>query len=703
MGDVQMKKRESVILTIMLVSVLLLSSTAMLAMKTGAIQDQRMVDAIVLFKPGVDVNLQGVEITHRYDNLNGISGKMPMTLYNVLKNSWFVSSIQIDHEVSLYQDTLDWGVDDVDAEQVWGGAEDAVDVVPGNVDGSGVKVAILDTGIDYTHPDLDDVYAGGYDFVSNDADPKDGNGHGTHCAGIVAAEDNGEGVIGVAPHASIYAVRVLDDQGSGSTSDIIAGIDWAIDNGMDVISMSLGGGGFDSAFNDAVNRAYNAGIVVVAASGNDGQETISYPAAYDNAIAVGAIDSNHNLASFSNYGPEQEVVAPGVDIYSTMPTYTVTLNYWWYGGHSQNYDTMSGTSMATPMVAGVVALILSANPDLTPPEVRDILHTTSVDLGAAGWDQQYGYGEVNAVAAVDSAGGTPPDTTPPAKVTGLTATTLSHTEIKLDWNANTESDLDHYNIYRDGSLIGTTTGTTYTDTGLTPETTYTYEVSAVDTSNNEGTKSDPASATTDPAPADTTPPAKVTGLTANAISQTEIELNWNANTESDLDHYNVYRDGVLIATTTSTTYTDTGLTPETTYTYEVSAVDTSNNEGAKSDPASATTLGATPNTMHVASIDMWYEKVTWWFWYWYDVYTKVTVHDSAGNPLSGVTVYLDMTLPDGSHATGNADTGTDGTVTFVYQYGDAGTYISTVTDLVLTDYTYNSADNVETSETLVVP
>ncbi|MHA1771056.1 MAG: fibronectin type III domain-containing protein, partial [Candidatus Thorarchaeota archaeon] len=176
---------------------------------------------------------------------------------------------------------------------------------------------------------------------------------------------------------------------------------------------------------------------------------------------------------------------------------------------------------------------------------------------------------------------------------------------------------------------------------------------------------------------------------------------WNANSESDLDHYNVYRDGVKIAETTSTTYTDTGLSPETTYTYEVSAVDTSSNEGDKSDPASATTLGE--NTMHVAAIDMWYEKNGFWIWTWYDVYTKVTVHDSTGSALSGVTVYLDMTLPDGSHSTGNADTGTDGTITFVYRYGDAGKYTSTVTDLVKSGYTYSSGDNVESSETLMVP
>ncbi|MGV9103148.1 MAG: S8 family serine peptidase [Candidatus Thorarchaeota archaeon] len=692
-------RKKLMIFSAILVPLLIFSSAN--SVLGGTVGGESMVDAVILFKPGVDVNLQNVEIAHRYDELNGVAARMPLWLFQDLESAWYVDTIAIDSKVDVLQDTLDWGVDDIDAERVWGGTEGATDVVSGNVAGAGVNVAILDTGIDYTHPDLDDVYAGGYDFVDDDSDPKDGNGHGTHCAGIVAAEDNDEGVIGVAPMTSLYAVRVLDDQGSGYTSDIIAGIDWAVDNGMNVISMSLGGGDYDSSFNDAINRAYSADVVVVAASGNDGEGTVSYPAAYTNAIAVGAIDSNHQLASFSNYGDEQEVVAPGVDIYSTMPTYSVTLTSWYYG-YSNDYDQMSGTSMACPMVAGVVSLVRDANPDLTASEVRDILQTTATDLGSTGWDQYYGYGMVNAEAAVDEAGGGG-DTTPPAQVTGLTATAASHSQIDLSWDANTESDLDYYNVYRDGSKITETTNTYYSDTGLSAETTYTYEISAVDTSGNEGEKSDSASATTDSEPEDTTPPAKVTGLTADGISQTEIELNWDANSESDLDHYNVYRDGVKIDETTNTYYTDTGLSAETTYTYEVSAVDTSGNEGEKSDAASATTLG--DNTMHVASIDMWYEEVTWWFWViGYDVYTEVTVHDGSGDPLEGVTVYLEMSLPGGGTATADSDTGADGTVTFVYEAGSSqtGTYTSTVTNLVKTGYTYSESDNVETSESITV-
>ncbi|MHA1330063.1 MAG: lamin tail domain-containing protein [Candidatus Hodarchaeales archaeon] len=186
--------------------------------------------------------------------------------------------------------------------------------------------------------------------------------------------------------------------------------------------------------------------------------------------------------------------------------------------------------------------------------------------------------------------GSTSDTTPPAQVTGLTATAVSGSQIDLTWDANSEVDLDYYNIYRDGVFLTTTTQTSYSDTGLTSETTYTYEVSAVDTSGNEGLKSSAASATT----LDITPPAQVTGLVATAVSSSQIDLVWDANTESDLDYYTVYRDGVFLTTVTTTSYSDIGLTDGTTYTYEVSATDTSGNEGLKSASSSATTTDITP-------------------------------------------------------------------------------------------------------------
>ncbi len=183
------------------------------------------------------------------------------------------------------------------------------------------------------------------------------------------------------------------------------------------------------------------------------------------------------------------------------------------------------------------------------------------------------------------------DTTPPAQVTGLTASTVSSTQIDLSWTANTEADLASYNVYRDGVFLTSVTTNSYSDTGLTASTTYSYEVSAVDTSSNEGLKSAAVSATTS-AP-DTTAPARVTGLTATATGETTVDLSWNANTEADLASYNIYRDGVLVGSSTTTMFTDSGLTSLTTYSYEVSAVDTSNNEGQRSAVVSVTTLDTT--------------------------------------------------------------------------------------------------------------
>ena len=389
-----MKRRNKIFfITIFLTFTLLI----IFSPKGLAEKDESYIDVVIIFKPDFEVNIDDIEIDHYYNNINGISARIPLSMYKMLENSWFVEAIQEDTIVSIMEDTLDWGVDDIDAEEVWGGAENAVDISLGRVTGQGVKVAVLDTGIDYTHPDLAIVYSGGYDYVSDDNDPKDGHGHGTHCAGIIAAADNSYGVIGVAPKTDLYAVRVLNDQGSGSISDIVAGMDWAADNGMDVISMSLGASSGSSSLSAAVDRVYNQGVVIVVASGNDGHEGISYPARYTNAIAVGALDQNRALASFSNYGPEQEMSAPGVDIYSTMPTYQVTLNS---QGYSKHFDELSGTSMACPMVAGVCSLILSADPSLSPAEVRNILHNTAIDLGSSGWDKYYGWGEVDARAAV---------------------------------------------------------------------------------------------------------------------------------------------------------------------------------------------------------------------------------------------------------------------------------------------------------------
>ena len=265
-----------------------------------------------------------------------------------------------------------WGVDRIDAEEAWTTTK-----------GDGITVAVIDTGIDKDHPDLETNIIGGRNYVviKRKIDPNkwdDDNGHGTHCAGIIAALDNDEGVVGVAPGASLYAIKVLNKRGSGFMSDVIAGIEHATYEGVDVISMSLSGPD-STSLADAVAAAISGGIVVVAAAGNYADDPVEYPAYYTGVIGVGATASTDVLASFSNYGVGLDIVAPGVAIYSTYK-----------GG---GYTTMSGTSMACPHVAGTVALVLASG-----GSVDDIYDTA--DWPTYYSEEYYGNGLLDAEEAV---------------------------------------------------------------------------------------------------------------------------------------------------------------------------------------------------------------------------------------------------------------------------------------------------------------
>lgn len=306
----------------------------------------------------------------------------------------------------------------------WGDGDDGVDATTAHTDGatgSGTIVAIVDSGADLSHEDLIDnlwhptddtcIIDGvttvggcphsGYDFANSDNNPTDDNGHGTHVAGIVAAEDNSVGVVGVAPDATLMIVKVLDSTGYGSYTTIIEGIQFAIDNGAQVINMSLGSaydGAVPQDLLDVIQEAEDAGIVVVAASGNDSSPVPYLPSQFGTILSVGAVqqlsiqdnpDDSYStrLAYFSNWG-KVDVVAPGVRINSTT-----------YDGDYSG-DNWEGTSMAAPYVSGVVALLLSEHPSLTPEQVRFIIKTTATDLGTTGDDDFYGAGLVNAPAAL---------------------------------------------------------------------------------------------------------------------------------------------------------------------------------------------------------------------------------------------------------------------------------------------------------------
>ncbi len=232
-------------------------------------------------------------------------------------------------------------------------------------------------------------------FITNpNGMPRDDNGHGTHCAGIVGAEKNGVGVIGTSRGATIMPLKAADCGGSLYDSDIINAIYYAADNGADIISMSFGGSGYSSATQTAVNYAYNKGVALFAAAGNSGDATMQYPAGYSNVIGVGATDFNDSIASFSTFNSSVDISAPGVDVYSTLPTYAVMFNS--YYGDPLNYAYCSGTSMATPMAAGLAALVLSRNPKYTPAQVQQVMQTSADDKGSAGRDDYYGYGRINA-------------------------------------------------------------------------------------------------------------------------------------------------------------------------------------------------------------------------------------------------------------------------------------------------------------------
>lgn len=257
-----------------------------------------------------------------------------------------------------------------------------------------IKVGVVDEGIDYTHPDLVQSFESslkGYDFVDQDSDPKPQNDslewHGTHVGGIIAAGlNNGIGVAGWA-NVTLLSCRALNDTGSGLTTDIADAVRWAADESVRVINMSFGSESPSSVLEDAVNYAWSKGVLLVGASGNDGVNGVYFPAAYADCIPVGALDSTGVLAYFSNYGPELELVAPGVNVLSTTPR-----NGYWYA---------DGTSMASPEVAGLAALLLSYDPTLTNAEVRGILDASTIDMGSSGRDMYYGYGLVNAYRAME--------------------------------------------------------------------------------------------------------------------------------------------------------------------------------------------------------------------------------------------------------------------------------------------------------------
>jgi subtilisin len=282
-------------------------------------------------------------------------------------------------------ETIDWGLRGFNIPDVW-------------VDSSGkdVKVAVLDTGAAPSHPDLVGQILNAKDFTGSPSGAYDTNGHGTHCAGIIAGNKNNSGIIGVAPEARLLVGKVLSDDGYGSSDWIAKGIRWAVSEGADIISMSLGAPSLEKSIREAVKYAYSNGCFIVAAAGNEGPgpNTTGYPAGMRECISVAAVDRKNMAALFSSRG-KVDIAAPGVDVTSCWPP--------------KGYAKLSGTSMATPFVSGVLALVLSAlkiegiKYKKLLSEITSTFFKTAGEAGAEGYDPTYGWGLINPKSALREA------------------------------------------------------------------------------------------------------------------------------------------------------------------------------------------------------------------------------------------------------------------------------------------------------------
>jgi serine protease len=414
-------------------------------------------------------------------SIKGVAFTMSAKNAALLANDPSVALVESDPKRFLMAESTPYGITMVQANQL------------SDSNTSNFKVCIMDTGYDRTHADLRSASVTGSDgYGSNDTGNwyNDGHGHGTHVAGTISAiGNNNTGVVGVNPSGvvGLHIVKVFNDAGSWAYgSDLVVAVDQCRDAGAKVISMSLGGGASSTAENTAFENATAAGLLSIAAAGNDGNSSLSYPASYDSVMSVAAIDSSKNIASFSQYNSQVEIAAPGVAVNSTLP--------------GNSYASWNGTSMATPHVSGVAALVWSNHTTCTSEQIRNVLNVSAEDLGSAGRDNYYGYGLVQAKAASDliaSEGcdvSTPPPPPPPSATeltdgqaaTGLSGSTGSEALFVLDVPANQ----DNVTFTMSG---GTGDADLYVRAGAAPDTS-TYDCRPYKSGNSETCSVDSPSA-----------------------------------------------------------------------------------------------------------------------------------------------------------------------------------------------------------------
>ncbi|WP_158683699.1 S8 family serine peptidase [Pseudoalteromonas sp. T1lg22] len=362
-----------------------LSALSLAGTAQAANEEQRY---IVKFKPGQKASVMTAlsnsrgKVERELDKHQLVAVTLPAQAAKQFKSRKDIEFIEVDQKRYLMAESTPYGISMVQADQV-------SDALTGNM-----KVCIMDTGYDLGHEDLPNTGVtgdDGYDNYNSGNWYEDGHGHGTHVSGTIAAlGGNGTGVVGVNPsgNLSLHMVKVFNSNGQWAYgSDLVAAVDQCMAAGAKVISMSLGGSGSSSAEQAAFDNAHANGLLSIAAAGNDGNSSMSYPASYDSVMSVAAVDSNGNKANFSQYNSQVEIAAPGVAVNSTLP--------------NNSYAAWSGTSMATPHVAGVAALVWSHYPSCSNDQVRTAMALSAEDRGSAGRDNNYGWGIVKAKAMFD--------------------------------------------------------------------------------------------------------------------------------------------------------------------------------------------------------------------------------------------------------------------------------------------------------------
>ncbi|WP_100405689.1 S8 family peptidase [Bacillus solitudinis] len=421
---------------------------------------------IILFKDKVDEERlaeHDITILESFETFPGIVVEASKDTITEMKTWDTVSSIEMNQEFQVEATAYaNWGIDHLNIPASWSDG----------YTGKGVKVAVIDSGISTTHPALNVV--GGISMVDYTTSYEDDNGHGTHSAGIIAAKQESTQSYGVAYNVQLYAVKSLDRAGNGRLADTIKGIEWAVSQQIDIVNLSLGTTTPSLALKAAVDNAFERNVLIVAAAGNKKEDysvkkDVEYPARYGSVIAVSAVDSRNRLAAFSATGPEIEFTAPGVGINSTF-----------LGG---GYKNMSGTSMATPFVAGALALYKEAYPTLSANEIRKLAQTNALKLTSSTRDESFGYGLIQPPKKVVEV------LASPNRLTGNIENLRSdgRVDLSLAWSHATPEKVKSYNVYRDGTLQANVSQPNFSQ--LISPGSYQYVVAAVDADGKETPKS----------------------------------------------------------------------------------------------------------------------------------------------------------------------------------------------------------------------